>query len=385
MSTQATADTRTRPAPANNQRNITTVKPPRPPAESSTIRGLLEGEAFKAAVAKSLPRHLPPDRFIRIALTALMRTPKLADCDRSSFFQALLSLSQLGLEPDGRRAHLIPFNNRKRGVVECQLIVDYKGLVELAMRSGQVSNIHADVVCENDEFDFDRGKLERHRINFREDRGAIYAVYAIVRFKDGSEKCDVMTRSEVEKIRARSFAADDGPWVTDWQEMAKKTVFRRLSKWLPLSAEFRDAVESDPEASEDYRVENARTVFDATSFLPAASDLAIPQTTGYAPEPDPEPDPAKPADPQPSEAKPAPAPAPTPSAPANPQEALASAVITAGFTFDDFRAWAAQTGNVTETDSLGSFDDIPPAVATRLLRAQTGLLRGLTGMKGGAK
>ncbi len=122
-----------------------------------TIKGLLEGPDFKAAIAKSLPTHLKPDRFIRVAVTALTRVPKLAECDKASFFNAMLSLSQTGLEPDGRNAHLIPFWNSRRQVNEVQLIIDYKGLVELAMRSGQVASIHADKVCENDIFEYNMG------------------------------------------------------------------------------------------------------------------------------------------------------------------------------------------------------------------------------------
>jgi len=218
--------------------------------ETNGIRKWLGSDTLKQQLAQVLPKHLSPDRQARIAMTALTRTPKLADCDPASFFQCLLTLSQFGLEPDGRHAHLIPFENRKRGVVECQLIIDFKGLAELAMRSGKVSNIHADVVCENDDFDYDRGELKRHKIDFRKPRGEVYAVYALVRFKDGSEKCEVMTREDVESIRRRSKAANSGPWCTDWSEMAKKTVFRRLSKWLPLSPEFRDAVTADDDAIE---------------------------------------------------------------------------------------------------------------------------------------
>lgn len=216
-----------------------------------TIRDRLESQDFRAAVAKALPKHLTPDRFVRVACTCIMRTPKLAQCDQTSFFNALLTLSQLGIEPDGRRAHLIPFENRKRNVTEVQLIIDYKGLVELVMRSGMVSNIHADIVCDADDFEFDRGELKKHRINFREPRGKIYAAYCIVRFKDGSEKCDVMTVDEIGATRSRSRAGQAGPWVTDWAEMAKKTVFRRLSKWLPLSPEFRDAIEVDEDTAID--------------------------------------------------------------------------------------------------------------------------------------
>lgn len=210
-----------------------------------TIKDRLNSAALKNEVARVLPKHLTPDRFLRVTITALTKTPKLAQCDQASFFGCLLTLSQLGLEPDGRLAHLIPFENRKRNVTECQLILDYKGLVELAYRSGQVANLHADVVCDNDEFEYDRGVLTKHKIDFRKPRGDVYAVYAMCRFKDGSEKVDVMTVDDVEAIRKRSRAANSGPWVTDWNEMAKKTVFKRLSKWLPLSPEFRDAVEAD--------------------------------------------------------------------------------------------------------------------------------------------
>lgn len=228
------------------------------------IKALIQGDQFKLAVQQALPKHLTPDRFIRTALTAMTRTPKLAECDQASFFSALLTLSQLGIEPDGRRAHLIPFENRKRGVVEVQLIIDYKGLAELVMRSGLVSNLHADVVCENDTFTVDRGEIKEHKINFREPRGKVYAAYAICRFKDGSEKAEVMTREEVEAIRGRSRAGNSGPWVSDWNEMAKKTVFRRLSKWLPLSPEEREAVEADDSQFEHRTIEVAKPIFGVT-------------------------------------------------------------------------------------------------------------------------
>ena len=245
------------------------------PSNKKSIKDTLEGDQFKAAVAKVLPKHLTPDRFVRVAIMAMTRTPKLAQCDPASFFQALMSLSQYGLEPDGRRAHLIPFENRKRKCVECQLIIDYKGIAELVMRSGIVSYLHADVVCENDDFEYDRGEVVRHKINLKGDRGNPYAAYAICRFKDGSEKCEVMSKDDVERIRRRSRAADDGPWVSDWSEMAKKTVFRRLSKWLPLSPEVRDAVEADDEL-EAKRAETARPIFESNEVKPQIFELPEP-------------------------------------------------------------------------------------------------------------
>ena len=221
------------------------------------VKALINSDHFRHAVAASLPSHLRPDRFIRVALTALTRTPKLMQCEQESFFQCLLSLSQLGLEPDGRNAHLIPFENRKRGVTECQLIVDYKGLVDLAMRSGKLSKVHADKICNEDIFEYDKGEIKMHKINFKVPLGLAYAYYALVRFKDGTEKTEVMSKEDIDKIRARSRAKDSGPWVTDYDEMAKKTVFRRLTKWLQLSPEFRDALEKDADTLEEHRFDAA--------------------------------------------------------------------------------------------------------------------------------
>lgn len=221
--------------------NTVTETPKRP----ATIRQQLESDAFKNSIAKILPKHVTPERMARIAVTALTRTPMLAECDQGSFFRCMLDLSQWGLEPDGRRAHLIPFRNNQKGIVECQLIIDYKGLVELCYRSGVVANIHSDIVCENDVFLYDRGELVEHKIDFRRPRGEMYAAYCLVRMKDGTEKCEVLTKQEIDGIRSRSKAGKSGPWVTDYNEMAKKTAFRRVSKWIPLSAEIRDAVLAD--------------------------------------------------------------------------------------------------------------------------------------------
>jgi recombination protein RecT len=324
-----------------------------------TIRDHLEGDAFKRTVAAALPKHLPPDRFIRVALTAMTRTPKLAQCDQASFFQCLLTLSALGLEPDGRRAHLIPFENRKRGVTECQLIVDYKGIVELAMRSGEVSNIHADVVCETDEFEFDRGVLVKHKIDFRKDRGEAYAVYAIARFKDGGEKCEVMTCSDVEAVRQRSRAGNNGPWVTDWREMAKKTVFRRLSKWLPLSSEYRDALDADA---------------DATIDAPSIPIVATVNTPFQIAEP------AQQEDDGDLAPTPAPVekPAPVTDGPSI-KDQLAEIVTGAGHTFDDFLKWAIESGNIEKAaqDAVTSFDEVPQAIAARFVKSKTGMLKGI--------
>lgn len=210
------------------------------------VQALLESEQFKRAVKAALPSHLSPDRFVRVALTAMMRTPNLRQCTQESLFKCLLDCSALGLEPDGRRAHLIPYGR------ECTLIVDYKGIAELVRRSGDVSYIHADVVCPEDEFDYGYGSgaFLKHKPNLEIERDpkTVKCAYSFVKLKDGSEDFMVIGRAEIEKVRKRSKAASNGPWVTDWSEMAKKTVFRRHSKWLPLSPETHEAIEKDDDA-----------------------------------------------------------------------------------------------------------------------------------------
>lgn len=206
-----------------------------------SLKGLLNGADFKSAVQAALPRHLTAERFIRVAITGLTRIPKLQSCTPESFFKCLLDLSAMGLEPDGRRAHLIPYGT------ECTLIVDYKGIVELVRRSGEVSYIHADVVYEGDEFDFKfgSGAFLTHKPNLDGERKKRRAVYSFVKMKDGSEDFFVWGMAQVEAIRQRSKSKDSGPWKTDYDEMAKKSVFRNQSKWLPFSSEVKDAIERD--------------------------------------------------------------------------------------------------------------------------------------------
>jgi len=364
------------------------------------VKSLLEGPLFRAEIAKVLPRHLTPERMIRVAITATMKTPKLLQCTADSLTRCMLDCSALGLEPDGRRAHLIPFEDKKNGVVICTLIIDYKGLAELAMRSGLVSNIHADVVRENDVFEYDLGEIKTHKIDFRGDRGAAYAFYAICRFKDGSLKADVMSVDEVEAIRFRSKSPNAGPWVTDPVEMGKKTVFRRLAKWLPLSPEFRDAIEKDDE-SED-------PIGKALNVTPAVPEIAAPQfrkpdaiqqREPEAREEQAEPDPVEAtetadrhADPGTDNtvrsvrmAKPA-APTTAPaSAPAtdSAQAQLETIITGAGLTLDDYNRWAIDQQETPM--EFPTFGDVPPLIAARHVKAKTGLIRMVGALKGGAQ
>lgn len=198
---------------------------------------------------KILPKFLTPERMMRVTVSQIRKTPKLAECSIDSVLSCIMELARVGLEPDGRNAHLIPYNKSVKNpngswdkIMECQLQIDYKGIVQLAFNSGKIATIHAEKVCENDLFIYNRGIVEKHRPKFN-DRGKIILFYCYVKFKDGTEKFEVMDISEIEEIRARSKSPNKGPWHTDYGEMGKKTVFRRLSKWLPLNAETIDAIQ----------------------------------------------------------------------------------------------------------------------------------------------
>lgn len=224
--------------------------------QQTSLKSIVASDNMKAQFAAALPSHLSPDRFARVAITAITRTPKLQQCTQESFFKCLLDLSAMGLEPDGRRAHLIPYGR------ECTLVLDYKGLVELVRRSGDVVKIHADVVCENDTFTHNMGQVTEHTYDLRKERGEIIAAYAQVALKDGSTQSEIMSRAEIDAIRDKSRAGKSGPWVSNYGEMAKKTAFRRLTKWLTLSPEIMDAVSAaeKTEFAELRNVTQAQTV-----------------------------------------------------------------------------------------------------------------------------
>lgn len=204
----------------------------------ATLKDLISGDKFKEQVALALPKHMTPERFSRIALTALQRTPKLQDCTQTSLFKCLLDLSAMGLEPDGRNAHLIPYGQ------ECTLVIDYKGLLKLVRNSGEVTSIRAENVCENDEFSWENGVIT-HKVNWLKPRGAYLAVYAEATLRSGEIQTAVLTNEEVEAIRKQSRSGNAGPWTQFAGEMRKKSALRRLCKLLPLSAEAEEHIDRD--------------------------------------------------------------------------------------------------------------------------------------------
>jgi recombination protein RecT len=213
------------------------------------LESLLKSDKFREALADVAPRQMTPERIVKIAMVAMSRAPRLLECTPQSVLQSVMKSAELGLDCVGTlgQGYLVPYYNSKIQAYECQFIAGYQGLIELARRSGNIARIESRVVYENDQFDFEYGLNQRlvHKPQFTGERGKILCVYALAELKDGSKQLEVMTIEEVEGIRNRSKAKESGPWVTDFSEMARKTVVRRLAKYLPLSPELVKVIEAD--------------------------------------------------------------------------------------------------------------------------------------------
>ena len=216
-------------------------------SDNRSILSILQSDSFKQQVSLALPRHMTPERMIRIALTELRKTPQLLKCDSTSLLGAIVQCSQLGLEPGNNLGHayLIPYGR------ECTLIIGYKGLIDLSRRSGQIVSISAREVRANDKFKIKYGLNEvlEHEPNF-DDRGELKGFYAIAQLKDGGHQFEYMPIIEINKIRdtSKSSKSSMSPWGNYYEEMAKKTVIRRLFKYLPVSVEIQQAVALDEQA-----------------------------------------------------------------------------------------------------------------------------------------
>jgi recombination protein RecT len=226
-------------SPVNAVATRTAATPAR--SVKNDVRSILE--RMKPQIAAALPRHITPDRMLRVALTAVNSTPALLKCDQTSLLSAVMQCAQLGLEPGGvlGHAYLLPYGDR------CQLIVGYKGLLDLARRSGQVRTISANNVYSNEKFVRVEG-MERNLEHVPlppSKRGDYVGTYAVAKLRDDSFHFEWMWAEEVDAIRKRSRASNNGPWVTDTDEMRRKTVVRRLVKYLPISVELSRAAALD--------------------------------------------------------------------------------------------------------------------------------------------
>lgn len=191
-----------------------------------------------------LPPQIPAERFVRTAITAVQQNPDLLRTDRRSLLGSCMKAAQDALLLDGREAALVIFKGK------AQYMPMVAGILKKVRQSGQISTIAAHVVYERDEFDYQLGDDERifHKPNILQDRGKPVAVYCIARTVDGGAFREVMSTAQVEKIRQRAPGGQKGPWVTDWDEMARKTVVRRLSKYLPSSTDLDQVLGRDNDA-----------------------------------------------------------------------------------------------------------------------------------------
>lgn len=210
-------------------------------------------EANKKSIEMAMPKSLMTfERAVRMAVTCFSRNPTLHSCSPQSILACVVQGSELGLEFSGPLGHayMVPYWNRNSGAMEAQFQIGYRGLIELAHRSGKVKTFASHIVYEKDEFEYQYGTdtFLRHKPAIRGDRGKPIAVYAVVKLFNGGEDFEVMSVSDIEKHRAKySKAKGSSPWDTAWEEMAKKTPLRRLAKRVPLCVELISAAVMDEE------------------------------------------------------------------------------------------------------------------------------------------
>lgn len=236
------------PATAAAQQQTAVVQAAKQP---TTLLGVVRSPSFQKQMALAMPKSMTPDRLTRIVMTECRKTPALMKCAPESFYGAVLQCAALGLEPGSALGHcyLLPFGNGKdkSGRPNAQLIIGYRGMIDLARRSGQIISLQAWTVHAQDTFNYQLGLNPdiEHVPASVADRGPVTHVYAVAKLKGGGVQFEVMSRAEIEKIRSASKAGNSGPWSSHWDEMAKKTVIRRLFKYLPVSIEAVRAVEID--------------------------------------------------------------------------------------------------------------------------------------------
>ena len=231
--------------------------------EKKTMQNYIK--SMEGEIKKALPSVITPERFTRMVLSAISTNPKLGSCTPSSFLGAMMSAAQLGLEPNTPlgQAYILPYQNK--GTLEAQFQLGYKGLIDLAYRSGEVEVVQAHIVYENDTFECEFGlEPKLTHIPAESNRGNAVKVYAMFKTKSGGYGFDVMSMDDVRthaKKYSKSFGSSFSPWATNFEEMAKKTVLKRCLKYAPLKSDFVKGVVQDGaiknEISEDmYEVPN---------------------------------------------------------------------------------------------------------------------------------
>ena len=216
-------------------------------------------KVLEPEIRKALPSVITPERFTRMALSAINNTPKLAECTQMSFLAALMNAAQLGLEPNTPlgQAYLIPFQNK--GILECQFQLGYKGLINLAYRNEQLQTIQAQCVYANDEFEYELGLNSKliHKPALGE-RGEMVAVYALFKLQNGGYGFEVMSKQDVDSYAqkySKAINSSFSPWKSAYTEMAMKTVIKRVLRYAPLKTDFLRAVATDETIKDQFSVD----------------------------------------------------------------------------------------------------------------------------------
>ena len=226
-------------------------------------------QKMQGQIAKALPSVLTPERYTRMVMTALSTNPQLQSCTPESFLGAVMQAAQLGVEPNTPlgQAYLIPYKNKRKigdkwyDVLECSFQLGYKGLLDLAYRSGEVSIVDAQAVHENDEFSYEYG-LEP-KLKFKpalKDRGPVIAYYAMFRTRQGGYNFAVMSKEDIVAFKdqySQAAGSKYSPWNTNFDAMAKKTVLKQVLKYAPLKSDFVKAVAADETVKTDIQSDMA--------------------------------------------------------------------------------------------------------------------------------
>lgn len=255
--------------------------------KQGTVVDYLNNETFKNQLAGALPKFLDTDHFIRSAITEFRLNPTLAECSVPSVLGYFMQAAACGLEPASMlgQCYPVPFRNKKTGMREVTFILGFRGMLSIARRSGEIASVVAEVVHENDEFSIEYGMEPKlvHKPCIDGDPGAFRGAYVVVRFKgEGIDPViKYMPKTEIDAHRRRSKSSDSGPWVTDYDEMAKKTVFRSVFKWLPISIEQIQATTTDGGVSRYNPDAKTNDIDDLVEVeFVAAQDDNAPDTTG---------------------------------------------------------------------------------------------------------
>lgn len=225
----------------------------KPVSAADEVRNTIMSEEVKHQLHMVLPPQMPVERFQRVAITAINKNPDLIECSRQSLYNAFMVCAQDGLLPDGQEAAIVKYNS-KDGVPTAQYQPMVKGILKKIRNSGELKSIMATCIYKEDPFRYwvdDDGEHLKHEPDlFAADRGRIIGAYALAKTKDDAIYIKVMTAAEIETVRQSSKAKNATPWTQWWDQMAEKTVIRRLAKRMPMSTDLDDFMRRDDELHE---------------------------------------------------------------------------------------------------------------------------------------